>query len=68
MNLVFLSAANAIKLVGSVRLVDSLHVYVMFITNFIKPHMGSWYLIIFLEITVQSSAMDVWTVTFRNWL
>ena len=34
MNLVFLSAANAIKLVGSVRLVDSLHVYVMFITNY----------------------------------
>ena len=38
------------------------------ITNFIKPHMGSWYLIILLEITVQSSAMDVCTVTFSNWL
>ena len=41
MNLVFLSAASTIKLVGSFRLVNSLEVYVMFmITNLIKPHMG----------------------------
>ena len=28
----------------------------------------SWYLIIWLEITVQSSAMNFWTVTFSNWI
>ena len=29
---------------------------------------GSWYLINWLEKTVQSSAMGFWTVTFSNWL
>ena len=29
---------------------------------------GSWYLIIWLEITAQSSAIDFWRVPFSNWL
>ena len=28
---------------------------------------GSWYLIIWLDITVQSFPMDFWTVTFSSW-
>ena len=37
------------------------------ITNLIKPRMERWYLIIRLEITVQSTAMDFWKLPFYTY-
>ena len=65
MNLVFLLAACAISLVDSI-----LYKYMSWLWSLIssKRVWGSWYLIIWLEITAWSSPMDFWTISFSNWL
>ena len=64
MNLIFLLAARVNSLVDSFPIKYMPCWWSLIWLNCVW---GSWYLIIWLKIPVQCSAMGFWTVTFSNW-
>ena len=65
MNLVFLLAACVNSLVDGFPFKSMSSLWSL---NWPNRVWESWYLIIWLKTTVQSSAISFWTVTFSNWL
>ena len=64
MNVVFLLTASANSLMDNFPLKYMSYLWSLIWSNRVW---GSWYLIIWLEITVLSSAMGFWTVAFSSW-
>ena len=64
MNVVFLLTASANSLMDNFPLKYMSYLWSLIWSNRVWE---SWYLIIWLEITVLSSAMGFWTVAFSSW-